>query len=122
MGIRGSIAAELVFEDCVVPKENLLGPLGKGFKVAMSSLDVGRLGIAAQALGLAQGAFDQTVDYMKQRKQFGRSLNKFQALAFDMANIKTKIAAARFFLKNAATREARGLSGPVKAARAQLHS
>ena len=120
MGIRGSIAAELVFEDCVVPKENLLGPLGKGFKVAMSSLDVGRLGIAAQALGIAQGAFDQTVDYMKQRKQFGRSLNKFQALAFEMANMKTEIDAARFVLYNAANRRDRGLPSTVEAAQAKL--
>ena len=67
MGIRGSIAAELVFEDCRIRKKNLLGQEGKGFKVAMSSLDVGRLGIATQALGIAQGAFDQTVAYMKQR-------------------------------------------------------
>lgn len=120
MGIRGSIAAELVFEDCVVPKENLLGPLGKGFKVAMSSLDVGRLGIAAQALGIAQGAFDQTVDYMKQRKQFGRSLNKFQALAFEMVNMKTEIDAARFVLYNAANRRDRGLPSTVEAAQAKL--
>ncbi len=120
MGIRGSIAAELVFEDCVVPKENLLGGLGKGFKVAMSSLDVGRLGIAAQALGIAQGAFDQTVDYMKQRKQFGRSLNKFQSLAFEMANMKTEIDAARFVLYNAANRRDRGLSSTVEAAQAKL--
>ena len=98
MGIRGSIAAELVFEDCIVPKENLLGQLGKGFKVAMSSLDVGRLGIAAQALGIAQGAFDQTVEYMKQRKQFGRSLDRFQALAFEMADMKTRIDGSRFLL------------------------
>ena len=120
MGIRGSIAAELVFEDCRVPKENLLGGLGKGFKVAMSSLDVGRLGIAAQALGIAQGAFDQTVDYMKQRKQFGRSLNKFQSLAFEMANMKTEIDAARFVLYNAANRRDRGLSSTVEAAQAKL--
>ena len=120
MGIRGSIAAELVFEDCIVPKENLLGGLGKGFKVAMSSLDVGRLGIAAQALGIAQGAFDQTVDYMKQRKQFGRSLDKFQSLAFEMANMKTEIDAARFVLYNAANRRDRGLSSTVEAAQAKL--
>ena len=62
MGIRGSIVSELVFDDCIVPKENLLGEFGKGFKVAMTSLDVGRLGIAAQALGIAQGAFDMTVE------------------------------------------------------------
>ncbi len=120
MGIRASIAAELVFEDCRIPKENLLGDLGRGFKVAMSSLDVGRLGIAAQALGIAQGAFDQTVEYMKQRKQFGRSLNKFQALAFEMANMKTELDAARFVLYNACNTRDRGLNSTVEAAQAKL--
>lgn len=120
MGIRGSIAAELVFEDCRIPKENLLGKEGKGFKTAMTSLDVGRLGIAAQALGIAQGAFDQTVEYMKQRKQFGRSLNKFQSLAFEMANMKTEIDAARFVLYNACNTRDRGLNSTVEAAQAKL--
>ncbi|MCQ4636998.1 acyl-CoA dehydrogenase [Anaerovorax odorimutans] len=120
MGIRASIAAELVFEDCRIPKENLLGKEGKGFKTAMTSLDVGRLGIAAQALGIAQGAFDQTVEYMKQRKQFGRSLNKFQALAFEMANMKTRIDGARFLLYNACNMRDRGLPSTVEAAQAKL--
>ena len=120
MGIRASTAAELVFEDCIVPKENLLGGLGKGFKVAMTSLDVGRLGIAAQALGIAQGAFAQTVAYMKQRKQFGKSLDKFQALAFEMAAMKTKIDGARFLLYNAANRRDRGLPSTHEAAEAKL--
>ncbi len=111
MGIRGSIAAELVFEDCRIPKENLLGKEGKGFKTAMSSLDVGRLGIAAQALGIAQGAFDQTVEYMKQRKQFGRSLDRFQALAFEMANMKTRIDGSRFLLYNACNTRDRAAAG-----------
>ena len=109
MGIRGSIAAELVFEDCRIPKENLLGREGQGFKVAMSSLDVGRLGIAAQALGIAQGAFDETVKYMKQRKQFGKTLNKFQALSFEMASMKTRIDGARYLLYDAAWRRDQGL-------------
>lgn len=120
MGIRASIAAELVFEDCRIPKENLLGEIGKGFKVAMTSLDVGRLGIAAQALGIAQGAFDQTVSYMKERKQFGKSLDKFQALAFEMAAMKTRIDAARFLLYNAADRRQKGLPSTVEAAEAKL--
>ncbi|MBR0597841.1 acyl-CoA dehydrogenase [Sinanaerobacter chloroacetimidivorans] len=120
MGIRGSIAAELVFEDCIVPKENLLGTLGKGFKVAMTSLDVGRLGIAAQALGIAQGAFDQTVAYMKSRKQFGRSLDKFQALAFEMANMKTRIDGSRLLLYHAADRRQKGLPSTTEAAQAKL--
>jgi butyryl-CoA dehydrogenase len=120
MGIRASTAAELIFEDCRIPKENLLGDLGKGFKVAMTSLDVGRLGIAAQAIGIAQGAFEQTVTYMKQRKQFGRSLDKFQALAFDMASMKTRIDGARFLLYHAADRRQKGLPSSVEAAEAKL--
>lgn len=120
MGIRGSIAAELVFEDCRIPKENLLGQMGKGFKVAMSSLDVGRLGIAAQALGIAQGAFDQTVTYMKQRKQFGKTLDKFQALAFEMASMKTRIDGARYLLYDACNTRDRGLPATVSAAEAKL--
>jgi len=120
MGIRASTAAELVFEDCKIPKENILGGLGKGFKVAMTSLDVGRLGIGAQALGIAQGAFDQTVAYMKQRKQFGKSLDKFQALAFEMAAMKTRIDGARFLLYNAAYRRDMGLPSTVEAAEAKL--
>lgn len=120
MGIRGSIAAELVFEDCRIPKENLLGQEGKGFKVAMSSLDVGRLGIAAQALGIAQGAFDQTVAYMKQRKQFGKTLDKFQALAFEMAAMKTRIDGARYLLYDACNTRDRGLPATVSAAEAKL--
>lgn len=120
MGIRSSIAAELVFKDCIVPKGNLLGEVGKGFKVAMSTLDVGRLGIAAQALGIAQGAFDQTVAYMKQRQQFGRTLDKFQALAFEMANMKTEIDAARLLLYHACTKRDQGLPSTVAAAQAKL--
>ena len=120
MGSRGSIAAELVFEDCRIPKENLLGQEGKGFKVAMSSLDVGRLGIAAQALGIAQGAFDQTVAYMKQRKQFGKTLDKFQALAFEMASMKTRIDGARYLLYDACNTRDRGLPATVAAAEAKL--
>lgn len=120
MGIRGSIAAELVFEDCKIPKENLLGEIGKGFKVAMTSLDVGRLGIAAQALGIAQGAFDETVTYMKSRKQFGRSLDKFQALAFEMANMRTRIDMSRLMLYKACDLRTKGISSTVEAAQAKL--
>ena len=121
MGIRGSIASELVFDDCVVPKENLLGELGKGFKVAMTSLDVGRLGIAAQALGIAQGAFDMTVDYMKHREQFGKKLSGFQAMAFEMAELETRIDASRLLLYKAADIRQRGLPDTtVSAAKAKL--
>ncbi len=120
MGIRGSIASELVFENVKLPKDALLGQVGKGFGIAMSSLDVGRLGIAAQALGIAQGAFDQTVSYMKSRKQFGRSLDKFQALSFEMAQMHTRIESARLLLYKAADRRQRGLPGSTEAAMAKL--
>ncbi len=102
MGICGSSTTELIFEDCVVPKENLLGDLGQGFKIALSTLDGGRIGIASQALGIAQGAFDVTVEYMKSRKQFGKSLSHFQALQFDMAEMKTRIEASRLLIYKAA--------------------
>jgi butyryl-CoA dehydrogenase len=121
MGIRGSIAAELVFDNIKLPKENLLGSLGKGFKVAMTSLDVGRLGIAAQALGIAQGAYDATVKYMKTRKQFGKPLYKFQALAFEMAQMKTRIDAAQLLLYKAADRRQKGLPSATEAAQAKLY-
>lgn len=121
MGISGSTVAELLFNDCKVPKENLLGEEGKGFKVAMTSLDVGRLGVAAQALGIAQGAFDMTVKYMKHREQFGKPLSGFQALAFEMAEMETKIEAARFMLYRAAdVREKGEPNTTVTAAKAKL--
>ncbi|RRH05565.1 acyl-CoA dehydrogenase family protein, partial [Clostridioides difficile] len=80
-----SATSELIFEDCRIPKENLLGKEGQGFKIAMSTLDGGRIGIAAQALGLAQGALDETVKYVKERVQFGRPLSKFQNTQFQLA-------------------------------------
>lgn len=121
MGIRGSLVSELVFDDCIVPKENLLGEIGKGFKVAMSSLDVGRLGIAAQALGIAQGAFDKTVAYMQHREQFGRKLSAFQAMAFEMAELETRIDASRLLLYKAAYIREKGLPETTEsAAKAKL--
>ena len=121
MGIRGSIVSELVFDDCRVPKENLLGELGKGFKVAMTSLDVVRLGIAAQALGIAQGAFDKTVAYMQHREQFGKKLSGFQAMAFEMAELETRIDASRLLLYKAAYIREMGLPETTEsAAKAKL--
>ena len=102
MGIRGSSTTELIFENCVVPAENLLGQEGKGFGIAMQTLDGGRIGIAAQALGLAQGAFDETVKYVKERKQFGRPIMKFQNTQFTLADLKTQIEAARLLVYRAA--------------------
>ena len=105
MGIRGSATAELIFSNCRIPKENLLGKVGEGFKIAMMTLDGGRIGIASQALGIAQGALDETVKYTKERKQFGKAIAKFQNTQFQMADLKTKIEAARLLVRSAAFRE-----------------
>jgi len=120
MGIRASSTAELIFQNCVIPKENLLGELGKGFKIAMTTLDGGRIGIAAQALGIAQGALDETVQYLKERKQFGRSLSKFQGLQWMIADMATEIEAARMLVYRAAYNKANGLPYNKEAAMAKL--
>ena len=109
MGIRGSTTVELIFEDCHVLVENRLGDEGFGFKIAMMTLDGGRNGIAAQALGIAQGAFEQARDYALQRKQFGQSLADFQAIQFKLADMATKIEAARLLTYQAAWLESNGL-------------
>ncbi len=95
MGIRGSATCELIFENVKVPKENLLGKRGDGFKIAMKTLDGGRIGIAAQALGIAEGALDSAIGYVKSRKQFGRSISQFQNTQFQLADMATKVAAAK---------------------------
>ncbi|MFC1621188.1 acyl-CoA dehydrogenase family protein [Candidatus Omnitrophota bacterium] len=95
MGIRASATRELVFTDCKIPKENLLGKEGGGFIVAMKTFDQSRPGVAAQALGIAQGALDLTVEYVKERKQFGKSVSSFQGVQFMLADIATEIEAAR---------------------------
>jgi len=120
MGIRGSSTTELVFENCVVPKENLLGAQGKGFGIAMGTLDGGRIGIAAQALGIAQGAFDETVAYVKERKQFGRPISAFQNTQFQLADLKTKIEAARLLVYKAAMAKDSGNRFSEEAAMAKL--
>ncbi|NDW11873.1 acyl-CoA dehydrogenase [Bacteroides sp. 214] len=102
MGIRGSATSELIFENCIVPAENLLGKEGKGFGIAMKTLDGGRIGIAAQALGIAQGALDETVKYVKERKQFGKAIGQFQNTQFQLADLETKIQAARLLVRSAA--------------------
>lgn len=120
MGIRGSSTTELIFENCVVPKENLLGEEGRGFAVAMQTLDGGRIGIAAQALGIAQGALDESVKYMKERKQFNKPLAAFQGLQWMIADMATRIEAARHLVYNAAYRKEKGLSFSTEAAMAKL--
>ena len=102
MGIRASATYELVFDDCEVPAENLLGKEGEGFKIAMMLLDGGRIGVAAQALGIAQGAIDQAIPYLKARKQFGKPLSAFQNTQFELADMQTKVDAARLLIYRAA--------------------
>ena len=102
MGIRGSATYELVFTDCRIPKENLLGKPGEGYKIAMDTLDGGRIGIAAQALGLAEGALQVTVDYVKTRKQFGKTLGQFQNTQFQLADMATRCDAAQLLVYRAA--------------------
>ena len=102
MGIRGSATYELVFTDCRIPKENLLGKLGEGYKIAMDTLDGGRIGIAAQALGLAEGALQVTVDYVKTRKQFGKTLGQFQNTQFQLADMAVRCDAAQLLVYRAA--------------------
>ncbi|HIY17084.1 MAG TPA: acyl-CoA dehydrogenase [Candidatus Intestinimonas stercorigallinarum] len=102
MGIRGSSTCELIFEDCKIPKENLLGGLGKGFKVAMTTLDGGRIGIGAQALGIAQAAIDATVKYTSERVQFGKRISQFQNTQFQLADMQAKVDAARLLVYRAA--------------------
>ncbi len=108
LGIRASKTTELVFEDCRIPEENLLGKEGEGFKIAMQTLDGGRNGIAAQALGLAQGAFETAVSYSKEREQFGRPIGKFQAISFMLSDMATKIEASRLLTYKAAYLESIG--------------
>ena len=102
MGIRGSSICELVFEDCIVPKENLLGEVGKGFKIAMTTLDGGRIGIGAQALGIAQAAIDECVKYTKERVQFGKRISQFQNTQFQLADMQAKLDGARLLIYRAA--------------------
>ncbi len=116
MGICASSTTELIFQNCKIPKDRLLAEIGEGFKVAMSTLDGGRIGIASQALGIAQGALDVTVEYMKARKQFGKSLSKFQALQFVVAELATQIEAARLLVYRAADMKDKHLPyGPAAA-------
>lgn len=120
LGIRGSSTTELIFQNCRIPKENLLGEEGKGFKIAMMTLDGGRIGIAAQALGIAQGALDVTVEYLKERQQFGRPLSKFQGLQWMVADMETEINASRLLVYRAAFNKANGLPYNKEAAMAKL--
>ena len=105
MGIRGSSTYELIFTDCRIPKENLLGKQGQGFKIAMHTLDGGRIGIAAQALGLGEGALERTIEYTKERKQFGKAIAAQQNTQFQLADMATKAQAAQLLVYKAACKK-----------------
>ncbi|MBR5640525.1 MAG: acyl-CoA dehydrogenase [Firmicutes bacterium] len=120
MGLHGSPTAEIVFQDCIVPKENLLGQEGKGFKIAMQTLDGGRIGIAAQALGIAEGAMDEAKAYVKTREQFGRPISKFQNTQFVLADMEMGNEAGRLLTYQAAARKAAGQPYTKEAAIAKL--
>ncbi len=120
MGIRSSPTMELVYEGCRIPQENLLGEEGKGFKVAMKTLDGGRIGIASQALGIAQGALDTSVAYARERKQFDVSIATFQGIQFQLADMATQVEAARLLVYKAAFRASAGLSYSQDSAMAKL--
>ncbi|MCR5789064.1 MAG: acyl-CoA dehydrogenase [Lachnospiraceae bacterium] len=127
MGICGSSTYELIFTDCRIPKDNLLGQQGKGFNIAMHTLDGGRIGIAAQALGLAEGALETTINYVKERKQFGKSIAQFQNTQFELANMATKVEAAKLLVYKAALKKQEYQSNPkisysVEAAMAKLYA
>jgi acyl-CoA dehydrogenase len=120
MGLRSSPTLEVIFEDCRVPQENLLGKEGEGLKIALSTLDGGRNGIAAQALGIAQGALEEAVAYAKTREQFGRPIADFQAISFMLADMATKVEAARLLTYQAAYLENEGLPYGKASAMAKL--
>lgn len=122
LGIKGSSTTELIFKDLMLPAENLLGQEGKGFGIAMKTLDGGRIGIAAQALGIAQGALDEAIKYIKERKQFGRPLSAFQNSQFQVAELQTKIDAARLLTYRAAVLKDEGKSYSTEAAMAKLYA
>lgn len=122
MGIRGSATYELIFTECRIPKENLLGQEGKGFGIAMTTLDGGRIGIASQALGIAAGALEVTVNYVKERKQFGKSLSQFQNTQFQLADMATKVEAARHLVYKAAIAKDTQKKYSLEAAMAKLYA
>ncbi len=122
LGIRASSTCELIFEDCIVPKENVLGQVGKGYKVAIETLNEGRIGIGAQMIGIAQGALDYAIDYMRERKQFGKRLADFQGMQFQYADLATELEAARLLVYNAARLKDAGLPFLKQAAMAKLYS
>ena len=121
LGIRASSTCELILEDCRVPKENVLGEVGKGYKIAIETLNEGRIGIGAQMLGLARGAWEFAVKYAQERKQFGRAIAEFQGIQFQIAQMATEIEAARMLLYNCARMKDAGMSFLKEAAMTKLY-
>lgn len=122
LGIRASSTCEVLLEECKVPKENVLGEVGKGYKVAMETLNEGRIGIGAQMVGIAQGAFDAALSYTQEREQFGKSISDFQGVQFQLAKMATDIETARLLVYNAARKKQRGDNFLKEAAMAKYHS
>jgi alkylation response protein AidB-like acyl-CoA dehydrogenase len=120
MGLKGSVTSELFFEDCRIPSENLLGQENQGFRQFLATLDAGRIAIAAMAVGLAQGAYERSVDYAKQRHQFGRPISSFQAIRWMIADMATEIDAARMMVHRAAWLKEQGERYTKEAAMAKL--
>ncbi len=122
LGIRASSTCEILLEDCRVPKENVLGEPGKGYKVAIETLNEGRIGIGAQMVGIAQGAFDAALEYVQERKQFGKAISEFQSVQFDLARMATDIETARLLVYNAARIKMAGQPFLKEAAMAKFYS
>ena len=122
LGIRASSTCEILFEDCKVPKENMLGEYGKGYKVAIETLNEGRIGIGAQMIGIAQGAFDAALSYVQERKQFGKAISDFQGVQFQLARMATDIETARLLVYNAGRLKEAGQNFLKEAAMAKFYS
>jgi len=122
LGIKGSSTTEIIFKDCRVPKENILGAESQGFKIAMHSLDVGRIGVGAQALGIAQACLDESIKYAKERQQFGKPIGSFQAIQWILADMATKIQCSRHLIYHAAWLKENNLPFSAEAAMAKLYA
>jgi butyryl-CoA dehydrogenase len=122
LGIRASSTTELIFENCHVPKDNVIGEVGKGYKIAIETLNEGRIGIGAQMVGIAQGAYEATLNYVKTREQFGKSISEFQGVQFQLAEMRTELEAARLMVYNAARLKDAGVDFLKEAAMAKLYS
>jgi alkylation response protein AidB-like acyl-CoA dehydrogenase len=122
LGIRASSTTELILDGCEVPAENVLGPVGTGYKIAIETLNGGRIGIGAQMIGVAQGALDATIAYVQERKQFGKAISDFQAVQFQLAQVATELEAARLLVYNAARLRDAGQPFTREAAMAKLFS